>query len=205
MARLWEEAGPAGAPRPDAMYWRETPIPEVSEDPDWAPPGALTHADLVRRAYSWLVGRHGCLIAFAEIGTSAEVHPDAIGFCRPTGKGCDWSVLVECKLSRSDFRADRNKPIHTDPDGCPGQERWYLTPPGLVSAHEVPEGWGLAEVGARSIRVVAPAPIGDWRPTRARQDMIILAAALRRHQIGVRFDIGTGKFAPAFPTVGSGA
>ena len=106
-------------------------------------------------------------------------------------------MLVECKVSRADFRADRKKIIHGAPDTCPGQERWYLTPPGLVGAHEVPEGWGLAEAGARSVRVVVPAPEGEWSPGRAKQDMGILVSAVRRHHLGVEWHDEIGKFEAA--------
>lgn len=159
-------------------------------------PGPLTHADVVERARRWLLGKHNCRVAFAEIVTYERVNPDAIGFRKAGGALSSWSVLVEAKVSRSDFRADREKPIHRDPDSCPGQERWYLTPPNLVRPEEVPAGWGLAEVGKRTVRVVVPAPIGEFNVRRAHADFGILLAAVHRHQIGVEWIEDSGKFRP---------
>ena len=198
-------AGTCSDLRDEAVGWARAagaPFPDLTASPldlveEWEPPGLLTHADLVQRARAWLLGRHRCSVAFAEIVTMAPVNPDAIGFCTAFYRPHPWSVLVECKVSRADFRADRKKIIHGAPDTCPGQERWYLTPPGLVGAHEVPEGWGLAEAGARSVRVVVPAPEGEWSPGRAKQDMGILVSAVRRHHLGVEWHDEIGKFEAA--------
>lgn len=191
--RMWSEAGEAGAPRPDALPGE--PINNGPEDALFELPGHLTHADVVQRARSWLLGRHECAVAFAEIVTYENCNPDALGFKR-LGAARMWSVLVEVKISRSDFRADRKKIIHLLPDSCPGQERWYLTPPNLIRPEEVPEGWGLAEVGKRSIRIVKPAPVEEFNAARARADMGVLVAAVRRHQLGVEWLDEVGKFRP---------
>ena len=53
--------------------------------------------------------------------------PDAIGWKR----ACH-SVLVECKLSRADFLADRDKPFRRKQEMGLGCERFYLTPSGLL-------------------------------------------------------------------------
>lgn len=159
-------------------------------------PGPMTHAEVVQRAVRWLRGHHECRTVFAEIVTYERVNPDAIGFRRVAGGSRAWSVLVEAKISRSDFRADRDKIIHRLPDSCPGQERWYLTPPGLLRAEEVPPGWGLAECGKRSVRIVVPAPRGEPVPERAHADMGIMLAALRRHTHGVRWFEETARFEP---------
>ena len=49
--------------------------------------------------------------------------PDAIGW-----KRASRSVLVECKISRADFLADRDKPFRQKSDLGLGCERFYLTP-----------------------------------------------------------------------------
>lgn len=170
--------------------------PEDESDGLFEHPGPLTHADVVDRALRWLRGHHGCAVAFAEINTYELVNPDAIGFRKPAGSRKGWSVLVEAKISRSDFRADREKMIHRMPDSCPGQERWYLTPPGMLRAEEIPPGWGLAEVGKRSVRVVVEAPKGEPVHGRAVADMGILLSAVRRHQVGAKWLHDLGKFEP---------
>ena len=52
---------------------------------------------------------------------------DAIGWKR----ACH-SVLVECKISRADFLADRDKPFRQKPEFGVGSERFYLVPEGLA-------------------------------------------------------------------------
>jgi len=169
---------------------------EPDDDGLFELPGPMTHAEVVQRAVRWLRGHHECRTVFAEIVTYERVNPDAIGFRKVAGSSRAWSVLVEAKISRSDFRADRDKIIHRLPDSCPGQERWYLTPPGLVRAEEVPPGWGLAECGKRSVRIVVPAPKGEPVMERAHADMGIMLAALRRHAFGVRWFDDTARFEP---------
>lgn len=149
-------------------------------------PGPLTHADVVARAVRWLRGHHKCSVTFAEFSTSAPLIPDAIGW------RLSWSVLVEAKVSRSDFRADADKLIHSVPDSYPGQERWYLTSPNLVRPEEIPGEWGLAEVGARSVRIVKPAA-RDWGmhihhiASRSYAETPYLLSAIRRHELGVKW------------------
>lgn len=107
----------------------------------------MSHDELVGRAARWLKTRFGCGVVATELRCQSSEEPDAIGF----RYGGTWSVLVEVKVSRSDFLADRKKQRH-HVRGM-GQERWYLTPPGLVRPEELPDGWGLAEAD-KVIRVV---------------------------------------------------
>lgn len=63
---------------------------------------------------------------------------DAIGFrdlC---------SILIESKVSRSDFLADRKKPERQKGAKGLGTYRFYICPVGLIDPQEVlPLGWGL--------------------------------------------------------------
>lgn len=108
-----------------------------------------SHADLVKFAARWLQGTRRCSLVAAERTSSRSLEsPDAIGWDA-------WgnSILVECKVSVADFRADQKKP-HRMGAGM-GLERWYLTPDGLLRDQMMPEGWGLAEVrGGKVYRVV---------------------------------------------------
>jgi hypothetical protein len=152
-----------------------------------------SHADLVRYAVRWLRGHHRCSVVFAEISTSAPLIPDAIGWRR------GWSILVECKTSRSDFHADRHKLVHRHPENAPGQERWYLVPLGLVRRSEVPEGWGLAEVRAGRVHRVVNPPPATLRHERMRMEMDLLLSAVRRHELGVEWRHEQARFAPYRP------
>ncbi len=73
------------------------------------------------------------------------------------------SILVECKISKQDFYADRKKTSRNY--NCPqqlkdagiyypalGNWRFYLTPPHLLTNVEIPEGWGLYEVRGKTVK-----------------------------------------------------
>lgn len=139
----------------------------------------MTHPELVTLAEKWL-WRQGCGVVFAELSTLATPEtPDAIGFRTTT------SILVECKASRADFLADKNKPFRRDPSRGMGDWRFYMTPKGLVAKDELPEGWGLIEVG-KSVRRTHGGPKGNiWtsgQPFTSNKaaEQALLYSALRR-------------------------
>lgn len=174
--------------------------------PQLFPAPSPKHAELVRSAVRWLRATHKCSIVFAEMAPASGYYPDAIGwFMR-------FSILVECKVSRADFFADRKKLIHALPDNYPGEERWYLTPPGLVKPGEVPEGWWLAEAHEKSVRMVTHPSLttqfesrpelahnpNGWGRIHNRERMAagvpFLLSAVRRHELGIRWLNGEAKF-----------
>jgi hypothetical protein len=142
----------------------------------------FTHADLVARAGRWLVNTYGCQTAFTEFESYTGEKPDAIGW-KPNGR----SVLVECKVSRSDFLVDRKKPFRMNPNIGVGAERYYMTTVGLVLPEELPEGWGLLEAKGNAVKVVSACrPRKDMRSDMARKyEMMMLLAALRRTQVRI--------------------
>jgi len=115
----------------------------------------MTHDALVEIAKRWLQrpwrsgapeGHSGCSVVITELSTwggYGEI-PDAIGFSSSQLK----SILVECKTSLSDFRADKKK-VFRFPD-CEnfgmGDQRYYIAPEDVIPEVELPEGWGLVEV-----------------------------------------------------------
>lgn len=109
----------------------------------------MTHSDLINRAVIWLKKVKGCAVVLAERGCSVE-RADAIGW---TYGG--ESFLIECKVSRTDFRADRHKPHRSDGSGF-GLARYYMVPAGLVTRQEVEPEWGLLEVHPKQVRVCEP-------------------------------------------------
>ena len=143
---------------------------------------ALTHADLVRIACRWLAGTKRCPLVFAEPGSMvlAEL-PDALGFYS-SGR---TSHVVECKVSRADFRADAKKPFRQPGRGM-GTHRWFLVPDGLVQADEVHDGWGLLYVRKGRVRVaVNAASRGQSRDIQS--ELAWLYSAVHRHQMGVHW------------------
>ncbi len=131
---------------------------------------SYSHDQLVDLARQWLM-RQGCQIVITEMTTEAMEEADAIGW------SSGWSRLVECKVSRSDFRADRQKPFRRMPDWGMGEERYYLVPDGLIAVDEVPPGWGLLEVfkGRVFKRLASKHFEAD-----CRRELLLLTSAIRR-------------------------
>lgn len=123
----------------------------------------MSHKGLCDLAAKWLKRHasqngHGCAVSVTEApsGWSGEI-PDAIGF-RIAGHH-DGSIVVEVKVSRSDFLADKNKP-HRVSDAGLGNWRYYMCPEGLIQPVDLPSGWGLLWVNARGhVKAMAGAAV----------------------------------------------
>ncbi len=139
----------------------------------------MTHAQLVEKAVHWL-RRYRCGVVLSEQACVSGEMPDAIGWKR----ACH-SVLVECKVTRADFLADRAKPFRLKPGDGVGCERFYLVPAGLVRREELPTGWGLLECGRHKIEVVRPSAKNLRSATGFRYEMNLLLASLRRVEVRV--------------------
>ena len=107
------------------------------------------HDDLVDVARRWLSkpwrnageGGHGaCSVILTDMTSAAWETPDAIGW--HVGR----STLVEVKVSRADFRKDKEKHFRRHPEMGAGDFRFFMTPKGLVEVSELPDKWGLIEV-----------------------------------------------------------
>ena len=82
----------------------------------------MTHKELVNRAFKWIRDRNmGCTVAMKELKTWNSETPDVIGF---------WSggrsMLIECKASRNDFLADKNKHFRREAEMGMGDLRFFL-------------------------------------------------------------------------------
>lgn len=151
---------------------------------------ATTHAALVARAEKWL-WRQNCGVVFRDAFravTSSGEQPDAIGFRHGV------SILVECKVSRADFLADRGKPFRASPEIGVGDWRFYLCPKSLIAAAELPAGWGLLYANGARIEPVCGVPGNTgWVSDRPfsgskENEAFMLYAALRRMVIRGHFD-----------------
>ena len=139
----------------------------------------MTHAQLVEKAVHWL-RRYRCGVVLSEQACISGEMPDAIGWKR----SCH-SVLVECKVTRSDFLADRAKPFRLKPEQGVGCERFYLAPAGLVLLEELPQGWGLLEHNRSRIETAHPSAKNLRSATGFRCEMNLLLASLRRVEVRV--------------------
>ena len=139
----------------------------------------MTHAKLVSLAVAWL-RRYRCGVVLSEQACVSGEMPDAIGW----KKACH-SVLVECKLSRPDFLADREKPFRQKPESGVGCERYYLAPRGLIRVEELRPGWGLLEVCGREIEKAKPSAKNLRTPIGFGYEMNLLLASLRRVEVRI--------------------
>ena len=139
----------------------------------------MTHEKLVKAAVAWL-RRYGCGVVLSEQSCASGETPDAIGWKR----ACH-SVVVECKISRADFLADRDKPFRRKAEKGMGCERFYLAPAGLISANEIPIGWGLIELRGREVVELVPASKKMRSTVGLRYEMNLLLASLRRVEVRI--------------------
>lgn len=150
----------------------------------------MTHDKLVIRAERWLKTM-GCGVVFNDnfrTGNITGEQPDAIGWRD------GLSLLVECKASRSDFLADKKKPFRLAPTMGMGDWRFFMCPPGLIQADELPEGWGLLYAHPRKIeKAHGVPPNAHWwgkKPFEGnkRAETQLMYSALRRIKIRGHFN-----------------
>ena len=139
----------------------------------------MTHAQFVEKAVRWLRS-YRCGVVLSEQACVSGEMPDAIGW-----KQACHSVLVECKVTRADFLADRAKPFRQKPEKGVGSERFYFTPPALVKVEELPAGWGLLEYRRGRIEIVQASEKNLRTGAGFRCEMNLLLASLRRVEVRI--------------------
>lgn len=134
-----------------------------------------SHKELVAIGAEWLTRktrdwRLKCQFAVTEFVYSGWESPDIFGI--RSGK----SVLIEVKVSRQDFLADKKKPFRVnDFDGL-GQQRYFLVPKGLVKPEETGR-WGLLEFLDGKITISKESETFD---TRRDSEMNLMYSIMRR-------------------------
>jgi len=139
----------------------------------------MTHGQLIQKAVSWLRS-YRCGVILSEQACMSGEMPDAIGWKR----ACH-SVLVECKVSRPDFLADRDKPFRQKPEIGLGCERFYLIPAGMLRPAELPPGWGLLEYRNRRVERLRPSAKNFRTAIGFKYEMNLLLASLRRVEVRI--------------------
>ena len=115
------------------------------------------HEKLCQKGVMWLK-RNGFTVAAMNVwAAGSRERVDCVGYRQ------QCAVLIEAKISRADFLADKNKPERVS--GGIGTYRFYLTPPGLLTAQDLPSGWGLLELRGKSVDMIH-GPKGNWWPDR---------------------------------------
>ncbi len=121
-----------------------------------------------------------CGVVLSEQACVSGEMPDALGW-----KQACHSVLVECKVTRADFLADRAKPFRVKAEKGVGSERFYFTPPGLIHRTELPLGWGLLELRRGRVEMVQASAKNLRTATGFRYEMNLLLASLRRVEVRI--------------------
>ena len=142
----------------------------------------LSHSELVDRGALWLQKKFRCPIVAKELVASTRSHeiPDVLGWFHGT-----FSILVECKASRSDFLHDSKKPARNTLFPAMGNFRIYLTIPGISKPEELPDGWSLYEVHPKRILYkggfnMSKCSIPPFLEPCRRSEMAILQSIVRR-------------------------
>ncbi len=119
-----------------------------------------------------------CSVVLYEFATVADENPDVIGWASGAG-----SILIECKLSRSDFLRDATKTVRRNPRAGMGQRRYYLCPPEVIQVADLPSKWGLLWGTKGQISVKREARGHAERNLVA--EVCFLSSMLRRAQIRI--------------------
>lgn len=98
----------------------------------------MTHTEVIDIVYPFVLKRFGCGVAFKELKTISSECADVIGF-----GSYQHSILVEVKISRSDFHADKKKTFRIRPQNGIGRFRFYACPERLIKPEDLPFNWGL--------------------------------------------------------------
>lgn len=145
----------------------------------------MTHKELVRKMSHWLQYSRRCPVVLSELATQHCETPDVIGF-----HGAGDSILIECKVTRSDFLADKHKIFRRVEETGVGDVRYFAAPPGVIEVDDLPEGWGLMHVHDHQMRTEREP---TRKPSNKRAEVVMLMSAIRRLEIStavfVRQDI----------------
>ena len=145
----------------------------------------ITHAELVAYGRRWLY-RHNCgYVAVEECGMSLEF-PDLLGF------RSNFTIMIEAKRSRRDYRKDMSKFFRAEPEHGVGNYRYYLCPDGLIKPEEIPSNWGLIYLKGKRLYVIKGPQdfnepcLGFWQKSNIVAENEIMYSVLRKsHRRGL--------------------
>jgi hypothetical protein len=136
----------------------------------------VQHSTLVAMGVRWLSRQ--CSVVLYEFATPTDENPDVIGWAPGAG-----SVLIECKLTRSDFLKDATKTVRKNPRAGMGQRRYYLCPPDLIQVKNLPPKWGL--LWAAKSQVIVKREARGHPERNLAAEVRFLSSMLRRAQIRI--------------------
>lgn len=159
----------------------------------------VTHKECVTRALKWVRSNHvtsgRCAVAFSELASLWSEVPDVFGMRRSGNtRGDTRSLIIECKISRSDFLLDSKKNFRRHPELGYGQFRYYFCPQGLLQPEEMPEGWGLLWYRAPRNRVLCvkePTQLFNTPQSAANDCRLVYSLLMRAKHKGLLQELTT--------------
>lgn len=139
------------------------------------------HYELACKAATWIRQRKNAEpwktpynISAVELVCMGAENPDVYAT-----NGCD-SVVIEVKVSHSDFMADKKKFARNkdNENYAMGTFRYYLCPEGVISQDELPEQWGLLYYVNGKIKKIVQAP--EQKNVERIWDIMVLWSIMRR-------------------------
>lgn len=135
----------------------------------------MKHSELIDIGAKWLNKiapncTYRCPFVVNDLVTFTPETPDIFGF---TSGG---TVLIEVKVSRSDFLVDKKKPFRRVEKKGMGISRLYLCPEGIIKISDLPEKWGLLWVDDAGVITIQKDSVGcdvDWSAERSLMYSII--------------------------------
>jgi hypothetical protein len=109
----------------------------------------MTHKELVNLSYKFVLKNMSCGFAVKELKTTEKEIVDVLGF-----GAWNHSVLIEVKVSRSDFLVDKKKSFRINTEEGVGKYRFYCCPKGLINIEDLPENWGLIWENESKLEIV---------------------------------------------------
>ena len=102
----------------------------------------MQHSTLVSLGVKWLSRQ--CSVVLYEFAAAGGENPDVMGWAT----GAD-SILIECKLTRSDFLRDSAKAARKISGAGMGRRRYYLCPTGIIQCQGSSRAMGITVGGKR--------------------------------------------------------
>lgn len=114
-----------------------------------------------------------CTYSVCELERVGEC-PDAFGW------GMESTQLIEVKISRSDFFADKNKHWRKNASFGIGKYRSYLCPEGVIEENDLPENWGLLVYDGKTIKEIVKA---KPQVSNSNEEIKLITSLFRRNGI----------------------
>lgn len=123
------------------------------------------HDQLTSLGAKWLKRQGFAVVATEITAVGSREQPDVIGF----RSSC--SAVIEVKVSRGDFLADRRKPERAVDGKGLGVYRFYLCPEGVIELDDLPPKWGLLHAQGRSVIEIHRPKGNIWPSLGARSQV----------------------------------